>query len=204
MPKALTDQDINAFQDQLCDVAERLFAEHGPEAVTMRQLATELNISPMTPYRYFKDKDAILAAVRARAFNRHAEAIERAYEDSPGDLLARTSAAGLAYVRFAFEHQAAYVMMFDTNQPREADYPELVAAGNRSRATMTRHLRDLIAAGQWSGDPELVGHMYWAAMHGPIMLHLSGKLMGGVEATRIIAGLVGVLNDRFFVPKHHP
>ena len=46
--------------------AERLFAEHGVEAVTMRQLAAALGVSPMTPYRYFKDKDAILAAVRAR------------------------------------------------------------------------------------------------------------------------------------------
>ena len=42
----------------------------------MRQLAAELGVSPMTPYRYFEDKDAILAAVRATAFNRLAEALE--------------------------------------------------------------------------------------------------------------------------------
>ncbi len=41
----------------------------------MRQLAAELGCSPMTPYRYFKDKDEILAAVRAAAFDRFSEAL---------------------------------------------------------------------------------------------------------------------------------
>jgi AcrR family transcriptional regulator len=78
LPKNLSDDDIAQFRDRLCDAAEHLFAEHGPDAVTIRQLATDIGVSPMTPYRYFKDKEAILAAVRTRAFDRHAEALERA------------------------------------------------------------------------------------------------------------------------------
>ena len=64
MPRNLSPADIARFQDRLCDVAEPLFAEHGAEAVTIRQLADAVGVSPMTPYRYFKDRDAILAAVR--------------------------------------------------------------------------------------------------------------------------------------------
>ncbi len=64
--------------------------------------------------------------------------------------------------------------MFDLHQPKTGDYPDLVRAGDRSRATMTRHLRDLVDAGILKGDPDLIGHMYWAALHGPIMLQLSG------------------------------
>ncbi len=79
MPKNLSEQDIAEFRERLCDVAEHLFATRGPEAVTIRQLASVLGVSPMTPYRYFADKDAILAAVRARAFDRHAAALEQAY-----------------------------------------------------------------------------------------------------------------------------
>ena len=84
MPKPLSTAEIADFRERLCDAAERLFAEHGAEAVTIRQLAAAVGVSSMTPYRYFKDKDAILAAVRARAFDRHAEALEHAYETSPG------------------------------------------------------------------------------------------------------------------------
>ena len=90
MPKYLSDEEIAAFRERLIDAAERLFAEHGTEAVTIRQLAAEIGVSPMTrPYRYFTDKDAILAAsAGARLRHRHAEALERAYEMStlpPGD-----------------------------------------------------------------------------------------------------------------------
>ena len=82
MPRNLSPADIADFRERLCNAAERLFAEHGVEAVTMRQLADAIGVSPMTPYRYFKDKDAILAAARARAFDRHADALEQAYEAS--------------------------------------------------------------------------------------------------------------------------
>ncbi|HWA63733.1 MAG TPA: TetR/AcrR family transcriptional regulator [Caulobacteraceae bacterium] len=198
MPKALSPEDLAQFRDRLCDAAETLFAEHGPEAVTMRQLALDLGVSPMTPYRYFKDKDAILAAVRARAFNRHAEALESAFAAAdPSDPVAPAAAVGEAYVRFAFQHPQAYKLMFDVRQPNEGDYPELIEAAERSRATMTAHLQALIDAGRLKGDRDLIGHVYWAAIHGPIMLHYSGMLHG-FSATQLIGELMGILNRHFF------
>src|SRR4051812_9144002 len=107
MPRSLSDQDIADFRDRLCDAGERLFAEHGPDAVTIRQLASELGVSAMTPYRYFKDKDAILAAVRARAFDRFAQAMENADHD-----LSRWAYPGQAYVEWALGHPEAYRLMF--------------------------------------------------------------------------------------------
>ncbi|MDQ2859145.1 MAG: TetR/AcrR family transcriptional regulator [Pseudomonadota bacterium] len=193
MPKILSDQDIAGFRERLCDAAERLFAEHGTEAVTIRQLAAAIGVSPMTPYRYFKDRDAILAAVRARGFDRHAQALERAYDENPGDPVERANAIGAAYVRFALENPEAYTLMFDTRQASEADYPDLVRAGSRSRATMTRHLRDLVATGSLKGDPDLIGHLYWAALHGPLMLQLSGMLPAAYDARTLIDALTAAV-----------
>ena len=39
MPKVLSAADIEAFRERLCDIAEENFAAHGPDAVTMRDLA---------------------------------------------------------------------------------------------------------------------------------------------------------------------
>jgi len=193
LPRSLSDADIAGFRDRLCDAAEHLFAEHGPDAVTIRQLAAAVGVSPMTPYRYFKDKGAILAAVRARGFDRHAEALERAYRAGPTDPSARAVAIGAAYVRFALENPEAYKLMFDINQEGAESYPDLVRAAERSRATMTAHLRDLAAAGRLKGDPDLIGHLYWAALHGPLMLQLSGMLGGAFDAPALIAGLMAAL-----------
>jgi AcrR family transcriptional regulator len=201
LPRNLSAEDIVLFRDRLCDAAERLFAESGPDAVTIRQLAADVGVSPMTPYRYFKDKDAILAAVRARAFDRHAETLERAYDEAEANPLSRANAIGEAYVAFAFEHPAAYRVMFDVNQPSANDYPDLVRSGDRSRATMTRHLYDLKAAGLLRGDPNLIGHMYWAALHGAIMLQLSGMLVGPLGARALIDALMVTLSRSTFGPK---
>jgi hypothetical protein len=59
---------------------------------------------------------------------------------------------------------------------------------------MTRHLEGLAAAGQFDGDPGLVGHMYWAALHGPIMLAFSAKLRPEYDARRLIAALMETLH----------
>jgi AcrR family transcriptional regulator len=196
LPKNLSDRDIADFRERLCDAAERLFAQHGTEAVSVRQLAAALGVSAMTPYRYFKDKDAILAAVRARGFDRHAEALERAYAETP--LRRRAAAVGAAYVRFALENPEAYKLMFDIRQPNEGDYPDLVRAGERSRRTMTRHLRDLIAAGALKGDPDLIGHMFWAALHGPLMLRFAGKLPAAYDAEVLIDALTAAVGKAVF------
>jgi AcrR family transcriptional regulator len=182
MPKILTDADIDAFRESLCDVAEELFAAHGPAGVTIRQLADALGVSPMTPYRYFENKDAILAAVRARAFDRFADAMEKAQ--------ARLRRKGghqpdPAYLDFALANRSAYRMMFDTEQPTFASYPQLVAAMDRARATMTAGWNELKAAGRFTGDAELAGRLMWAAMHGAVMLELAGFLRKPLDARKL-------------------
>ena len=194
MPRVLSEAEVGEFRERLIDAAERLFAAHGLEAVTMRQLAAELGVSPMTPYRYFADKGAILAAVRARAFRRHAAALEAARAGKANNVDG-TMSISRAYVRFALEHPEAYKLMFDVEQPNSADYPELVAAGDRSRATMTAYLRDLVEAGELAPgvDVELIGHMFWSALHGPIQLQLAGYLKPPHDAERLGDALVDAI-----------
>ncbi|MEW5686258.1 MAG: TetR/AcrR family transcriptional regulator [Pseudomonadota bacterium] len=178
MPRVLTDTDVADFRERLCAAAEKLFAEKGPDAVTMRQLASALGVSPMTPYRYFKDKDDILAAVRTNGFNQFAEALEKARAGA-ASARAKAAAVGDAYVRFAFEHPHTYKLMFDMNQPMDESYPELVEAGRRAHETQTAWVKDQIAAGEMAGDPEQIGEMFWAATHGVVVLEMAGKLPTG-------------------------
>jgi AcrR family transcriptional regulator len=193
MPRALTKDDRADFRERLCDAAAHLFSTRGPQGFTLRELAAELGVSPMTPYRYFKDKDAILAAVRARAFNKFSRTLEAAFS-GPGDAPARASAAGEAYIRFALEDPTSYKLMFDLSQ-NDADFPELAEAAQRARLSLTRHIHPLVAAGILEGDPVLIGHIFWAMLHGAVMLRLAGKLdcdftaMVGEAFRALVSGL---------------
>lgn len=182
MPKVLSEADVATFREKLCDIAEEQFAAHGPDGVTMRQLAEAMGVSSMTPYRYFKDKDAILAAVRTRAFNDFAAAMEKAQVS-----LTKKGGGqpGGVYVDFAMKNRAAYRMMFDTSQPTAADYPDLVKAMERAKKTMTAGWKELVAVGRFRGDVELAGHLHWSAMHGAVMLELAGLLKKPLGAKSI-------------------
>jgi AcrR family transcriptional regulator len=176
MPRSLSTADVKEFRSRLCAVAETLFAERGLHAVTMRELARALGVSAMTAYRYFHDKDEILAAVRAAAFDRFAGALERAASTAKGNAVSRANAVGRAYLDFAFSEPNAYKLMFDVNQSGAARFPDLVRAGARARLTMAAHMKGLVAEGYLTGDPEMLGQIFWAMAHGLVMLHLTGRL----------------------------
>lgn len=175
MPRELSASEIEDFREKLCDAALQIFAEKGVEGLTMREVAARLGVSPMTPYRYFTDKEAMLAAVRARAFNDFAQALERAARRGKS-AIEKSNAAGKAYQDFAFAHAEAYRLMFTVMQKdAEAKDPDLQRAAERARATMSYHVRQLIEEGIFEGDPELIGYVFWASLHGLVMLELSGN-----------------------------
>ena len=176
MPRNLSSAEVDAFRARLCAVAQKRFAKQGVDGVSMRQLAEALGCSPMTPYRYFRNKEEILAAVRAAAFDRFASALEEAARKTRGDLRAGGQAMGEAYIRFALGDPDAYRLMFDLSQPHPDRYPELVRASARARHMMSAALEALVKAGIFVGDPQLLGYVFWATMHGLVVLHLAGKL----------------------------
>ena len=178
MPRNLSEEDVEAFRARLCGVAERLFAEHGYEGVSLRALADELGVSRMTPYRYFQDKNAIFAEVRAAAHRRFAAAQEKsaAEHSEPG---ARLLALGRAYIEFGTEQPDAYRLMFELSQPDPDRHPELIEAGQRSWTPLRDAVAAAVEAGALEGDVDALAHGFWAGVHGLVSLHLAGKLAHG-------------------------
>ncbi len=178
MPKVLDEEDVADFRERLLAAAERLFAEQGVAGVSMRRIAQAMGCSATTPYRYFADKEEILASVRAAAFDRFATTIEAAFARR-GSPVERSAAVGRAYWDFAMREPDAYRLMFDMAQPDDDRYPDLVRAGARARGCMTAHIRELVSAGRIAGDPDLLSHVIWSATHGIVVLKLAGRLKHG-------------------------
>ncbi len=200
MPRVLTSTDLADFREKLISAATGIFAEKGREGFTMREVAAAVGVSAMTPYRYFQDKEEILAAVRAAVFDRFSDELERAFAGQ-SDPAGRGSAVGNAYVRFAFSEPASYKLMFDMTQPEETTYPELAKATTRARHTMTAYVRGLVDAGLLEGDPILIGHVFWASLHGAVVLQLAGKLDAECDFETIIHESFRALSAGF-APAH--
>jgi AcrR family transcriptional regulator len=159
----------------------RRFAEHGAEGLTMRTLAADVGFSPMEAYRYFRDKDELIAAMRAMAFDRFAQALEAAAAGA-GDSRAKATAVGEAYVAFALANREAYRLMFESGPLDGESFPDLVRARARADRSMTAYVEAMIADGVLEGDARMIGQMFWAAVHGVVLLELSGLLTRGADA----------------------
>jgi AcrR family transcriptional regulator len=181
MPRHRSTVEVAEFRETLCEAATRLFAQHGADGFTMRMLAAEVGCATMTSYRYFRDKDELLAAVRALAYDRFSQALESAAQ-APGDSRAKAAAIGEAYVAFALANREAYRLMFEMSPPDSAGFPDRARAAARANHNMTAYVRAMIDEGALQGDPEMIGRMFWAAIHGVVQLELNGVLPPGPGA----------------------
>jgi AcrR family transcriptional regulator len=175
MAVLLTEAQLFDVRNRIRSIAERQIVSHGVNAVSLRSIASEMGWTAASLYRYFTSKADLLDSVRAVANDRFSSAIEEAY-DSSTDLWQRSRAIGDAYVNFAETEPAAYQLIFAYEQEDAHKSEQLKAAEHRSKKTLTTYVRDMVSEGLLDGDPELIAHAWWAAMHGLVVLRMSGKL----------------------------
>ena len=81
----------------------------------MRAIAAEMRCSPMKPYRYFENKEAIFDQVRRTTYRALTEAAARAV-DGITDPAASLTAFGEVYIGFALENPDIYRILFEVPQ----------------------------------------------------------------------------------------
>jgi AcrR family transcriptional regulator len=182
----LTVEEVGAFRAKAVAAATRLFAERGYRGVTLRSLAKELGVSPMTPYRYFENKEELFSMVRTEAFLRFADAQRDAVAGitAPEDALRML---GRAYVSFAIDEPDAYHIMFELLQAPAGTYPELEAEQARSFSYLHEAVQASVDAGLLEGDSLRRAHYLWAQIHGLVSLHLAGKLVMGCSLEELVS-----------------
>ena len=192
MPRELTQEEVQSFRERLCEAFTKRFAEHGYPAVTMRALAEDIGCSPMTPYRYFADKDEIFAAARAAGFRRMLDRMHFALENIT-DPIEKVRVACQEYLKFAQTHADLYRLMYTTLQPDPEKYPELQGEIERARKIIT-DLADGVPELQNSAvRPAAIAHAYWAALHGVIQIQHANAYGEDTNFDEVVSVLMRVL-----------
>ena len=185
MPKALSENETEAFRARICEAAAKLFVEEGPAAITMRRLAGELGCGTMTPYRYFDNKEEIITAIRTRGLHSLSETLERAL-DTPGDGRTRSRNVRDAYIDFARKNTATYRLMFEYPETHRDD-PAYCEAHARMWRCIAADTQVMIDEGIVEAEAPILGHQVWAALHGAVMLEIAGLLPEGFDAAALHA-----------------
>ena len=163
-PKAQDPQ----VRSSLIEAAARLLAEHGPDALTTRRLATEVGTSTMAVYTYFAGMDELRREVAREGFRRLAAYLD-AVPDSD-DPVYDLSALGGAYITNAFTNYDLYRFMFLEN-------PEDDDVGEGTFERLVRGVQRAMDIGRFEkGDPLPPATQLWVMAHGVVTLHKAGCL----------------------------
>lgn len=170
MPRILSPSDIAQFRDRVCSVAAALLTEVGYDNFTMRDLAKRLGSSAMTPYRYFANKDAILALVRIKGFSLLGDRLESVLRDER-TVTEKSRAFVACYVTFAREENAFYQLMFEGVPASEPGREELYV-----RSLFAEYSKLLADRRGLDVDVDRTGELLWSTLHGAIVFQRMGRI----------------------------
>ena len=166
----------------LLAAAGEILSEEGVTKLSLRGAARRAGVSQTAPYRHFRDKAALLAALAAGGFRELAEAMQRlaATSQSPQRLLA----TGQAYVAFALEKSALFRLMFGPEIADKASYPELRAASAEAFAVLTREVSRGRMSEAQAYDRAVAA---WSLVHGLATLLIDGQVRAeGADAATLM------------------
>jgi AcrR family transcriptional regulator len=166
----------------LIEAAAHLLAEQGPLSLSTRRLAKAVGSSTMAVYTHFGGMDDLVRAMVHEGFERLADRMNAV--EPTDDPVADVAALGIAYRDNAREHQHLYAVMFGgsslggfslTDEDRQ--YGRFALEGLVASITRCMH------EGRFRpGDPGLVAHQMWIALHGLATLELGGYLIDPYDA----------------------
>lgn len=161
--------------EQVLDLAQQSFIDHGFRGTKMEHLAKAAGVSVGQLYHLFANKEAVLLAVHERAqrllFERY---LEPAYADvPPGGAIEHFENIGRAYFRFYLENREMGRLLLGTTYDERHDPAiervlesiNLKVAGGLAR--MHELVSDAIARGEIRAvDPSAVIRWFWGALFG--------------------------------------
>ena len=153
----------------LLDTALEAIAEHGPAAVSLRDVARRAGVSHAAPTHHFRDKAGLLTALATEGWSLLADALVESAGRGFGEV-------GVGYVLFATSHPAHFAVMRAPGLTR-GDDPDLMAAMQRAGAQLEAGV-ERFEAGSGREDPT-TALAAWSLVHGLAALLLEGAVAPG-------------------------
>ncbi len=158
----------------LVDQGLRLLAERSVDALSLREVARRVGVSPTAVYRHFPDKGALMGAL-AEAGLQRLGAAQREAAQAAGGGAAGFGATGRAYVRFALQNPALFRLIFSSPAPRDLLQRPLGESGE-AIALLRSNVAALLPPQCGPAAVEVGAAQSWALVHGLAMLMLDGQL----------------------------
>lgn len=180
------------------EAALRIIGADGAESVTVRRLASEAGVAPMSIYNHFGDMNGVFDAVFEHGFTEFAQTLHDSATSANPVVALRQM--GSAYRTFALENPDTYAVMFLRVVPGfEASEESFLAAAQSFEELSNAVQRAIDTQHFVSGDAAAIAQEIWAACHGAVALELLGMCAfadpGETFDALVLTILRGLLRD---------
>ena len=165
--------------EALVQAALDLIAKVGPAGFSFAEVTRAVGVSPAAPYRHFKDREALMAAIASRGFDRFADSLSKAWKGGKPDPLAALKNVAQACLAFAREEPAYFAAMFEARLS-PGSTRELSQASERAFAVLREACEALISTLPEGNRPPSM----MMALHVWTMSHGIASLFGRGDAAR--------------------
>ena len=157
----------------LIEAALKRIALEGVEKLSLRAVARDIGVSQTAPYRHFKDKTHLLAAIARQGFEMLAAQKEKACQAD--GTLNELIEGGVRYVQFAVANPERYKLMFGTKIENRCEFEDLMAAGQAAFSVMIERVELGIQEGLLiDEEPLTLAKSCWTTVHGISSLFIDG------------------------------
>ncbi len=170
----MTNYHHGDLRAELIKQALKILDKKGVGGLTLREVARAAKVSHTAPYRHFKDKEDILAAIAEVGFSNLAERGNKAL--TVADPVQGYLEYGREYISFAAEHPQHFRIMFSGKLTRYDSYTDLKTAGETAFGALVESIRRCQAAQAFREDPpEQMALSAWSFVHGIANLYIDGR-----------------------------
>ncbi len=205
----------NAYQhgnlrDALVQAGLKLLSEGGVAGLSLRAAAQLAGVSHAAPYRHFKDKDALVAAIAEEGFHLLTAFLAGEVEKSGARTVRdRLRAQGRGYVKFSLAHPAYLQVIFGGVVPEETVPEGGIPAGQEAYLVLRNAVAEGIASGELrEADPDVLSLAIWSTVHGlsHLLINRAGVITcnGEVDIDGLVDTILTFLAEGIYRSKAAP
>ncbi|PKL37293.1 MAG: hypothetical protein CVV44_16815 [Spirochaetae bacterium HGW-Spirochaetae-1] len=181
-------EEVELVRERILETALQMLIEDGFNTMSMRKLASRLDMTAANIYNYFSSKDELYLMLQTRGFEQLYDDLSTVFSEH-SDPIIRGEAMIRAFIDFGIGNRYYYEIMFNRNTPKYTDYVgtemESIAFNEKSTALKSFHLTaqclsEIFAVNGAGGvDPENIRYhaiQLWCGLHGIVSLYNSRVL----------------------------
>jgi AcrR family transcriptional regulator len=194
--RARQKQQSDEVRTHILDIAARIIAEEGIEALSIRRITKEMDYSAGIVYHYFDNKEQIIHCVLQEGYNKILSAIKPSSDNLPPDEAIRASF--IKYIEGALLYPTEYKAVMLSSSSQILDFTSVLGEGIYEKRPALAALMAALDKGVSEGlfapcDTQATAQAMWASMFGLLIRLIVEKDVSQEQRVKIIERQTDIL-----------